>query len=65
MNICSKEKYENSLKNLLSKILFNIDKEDVFQLGIYLKSIGIRQFLEVLKEELLKVDEKTSFLERF
>lgn len=59
------ERYQASLKNLLSKILFDIDKEDVFQLGIYLKSIGIRQFLEVLKEELSKIDEKQAFLKDF
>jgi hypothetical protein len=59
------ERYQASLKNLLSQILFDIDKEDVFQLGIYLKSIGVRQFLEVLKEELSKIDEKQSFLKDF
>jgi len=59
------ERYKASLKSLLSKILFDIDKEDVFQLGIYLKSIGVRQFLEVLKEELSKIDEKQAFLKDF
>lgn len=59
------DKIDGDKKNLLSSLLYSINKETVFEDAIYLQSIGIKQFYEVLKSQLRIIDEKQNFLGDF
>lgn len=61
------DKIKLEKKNLLSNLIYKIDdsKKDVFELAIFLQSIGLNQFFETLKLELKTVDEKQGFINDF
>lgn len=59
------DKIESEKKSLLSNLIKKINKDSVFDDAIYLQSIGVKQFYEVLKKKLQFVDEKQSFLNDF